>query len=1064
MAEETRFRILHLSDFHWSPKTANDQQIIVNEMIRDLSELTRDKGVDLIIFSGDLVFSGKDPSDFERAKNMLLDRVRDACSLTDAQIIICPGNHDLNRESVALDDYLEEGLKAKLANTERLNEHVDRFLLKSLSDDAANVRLANYFDFVRQYYHTVALFKSNYVDCIKLSTPIGILGIAIFNTAWRSTGVGDSERETILLPDRVVQKARDELKECDVWLAVFHHPLEWLAQWNAQSVRTPLFTGFDLLMFGHVHDEMPSLIQNPIGNCIFAQSGCLFERPKYWNGYQLIDLGFEESLRIDMSMRTWHNRPRGAFAPAERISAGGKQTFYLRSAELGRKLQTRDLILFQNALDESAEAHLRALQTFQQVSFNDSFTCPPLSFKTEIELAQLRPKTYKESLKDLQDFLPWSGVHVLVGARESGKTTLSFKIAKDLLQTSGSPPKIPIRVDFSSLRKYDKLDSIVRRYVSGLQIDLSAKKIVESHRCVFIVDNVSMVEREKVGHLQGLIKASKEQHDWIILLDQVDMFASSTIAEGFYATEKPIYIHPFGRPEIRTLVSKIAPALASPGDVETVIKLIDDNKLPRNAYIVTLIYCALSSAASLESSINEATLLDRLIDVLLNKVNPLNVVRSSTDFGGLNLLLEEIAFWYHDLEQASMAENDLLNKLATYLTKRGILEGAARILEGFLESGVLEKRGEEVCFRYRSFQGFFLAKYAARRREFAPRLVEGLGILKFAKEFSLLCDLSRHDEELLTFLEVTVLELRPHFIEEASKSSFMDAISGSQHLETIASSTMDGLSNGPQTLSQVDEMMDFRDRAMMDIATKVETAEPQEFASKNSQPDDERAKKILQFAGFIESWRVWGRAITSLDFVELRVRKPSFLRLLDYWSRLASAGSEAGSKLLEQIFEGAERNGKVFTKELRDRMEYVARVNMPISSVQTIFSHIGSNSIHKLLIETFDEIDIHTPEALGAVCMLIKQMPEGWKSRVERYIDGQIRSQDKGLAKYFILEALSEEYTTRVLTKKQLQEVQELLAHLLAHGGFVSAKADTILNHLRQNRPKLETLIGAGTR
>jgi hypothetical protein len=41
---------------------------------------------------------------------------------------------------------------------------------------------------------------------------------------------------------------------------------------------------------------------------------------------------------------------------------------------------------------------------------------------------------------------------------------------------------------------------------------------------------------------------------------------------------------------------------------------------------------------------------------------------------------------------------------------------------------------------------------------------------------------------------------------------------------------------------------------------------------------------------------------------------------------------------------------------------------MPVSSVQSIFSHFGSSSIHKILIETFDGLDISSPEALGAVC------------------------------------------------------------------------------------------------
>jgi 3',5'-cyclic AMP phosphodiesterase CpdA len=87
----TSFRILHLSDFHWSSKSDPDQKQIVTGLLKDIPSLIAEKKVDLLVFSGDLVFSGKNSGDFERAKQLLLDPVRDACSLTDREIVICPG-------------------------------------------------------------------------------------------------------------------------------------------------------------------------------------------------------------------------------------------------------------------------------------------------------------------------------------------------------------------------------------------------------------------------------------------------------------------------------------------------------------------------------------------------------------------------------------------------------------------------------------------------------------------------------------------------------------------------------------------------------------------------------------------------------------------------------------------------------------------------------------------------------------------------------------------------------------------------------------------------------------
>jgi hypothetical protein len=313
-------------------------------------------------------------------------------------------------------------------------------------------------------------------------------------------------------------------------------------------------------------------------------------------------------------------------------------------------------------------------------------------------------------------------------------------------------------------------------------------------------------------------------------------------------------------------------------------------------------------------------------------------------------------------------------------------------------------------------------------------------------------------------LEVVIVELQPDFFKEVDKVNFMRVKFQEKKIVTITNMTMDVLSTGPRTVSQIDEMHDFRDRAMANIAGRVgqsgsSAKAPGESQQEKDAPEDV-PESLLRVIGFFQAWQVWGRAITSLDFVELSVRKPSFLRLLDQWARIASAMSEAGSSFLNDIFE---KQGKPLPQEEKDRMEYIARVNMPISSVQSIFSHIGSNSIHRLLIETFDELDISSAEALGAVCMLIKQMPDGWDRRVEKYIDERIRT-DNGNLKYFILEALTSEYVNRVLDKKQLRAIQGLLAHLLTHGGFIQAKTEVVLNQLQQSRVKLEMLTGAGTR
>ena len=57
-------RILHLSDFHFKSLTKDvaSQNLLIERL---LDSLTTDLKIDFLIFTGDLVFSGKKPEDFK---------------------------------------------------------------------------------------------------------------------------------------------------------------------------------------------------------------------------------------------------------------------------------------------------------------------------------------------------------------------------------------------------------------------------------------------------------------------------------------------------------------------------------------------------------------------------------------------------------------------------------------------------------------------------------------------------------------------------------------------------------------------------------------------------------------------------------------------------------------------------------------------------------------------------------------------------------------------------------------------------------------------------------------
>jgi predicted MPP superfamily phosphohydrolase len=124
-----QYRILHLSDLHWDEETADDQKLVIKKFEADLKTIVEDKNIDLVVFSGDLVAKGQLATGFLRAKRELFEPMQILFGLSDSEILICPGNHDVDRGVAQSQTYLEAGLKAELQDSQSLNKHVNHDLL-----------------------------------------------------------------------------------------------------------------------------------------------------------------------------------------------------------------------------------------------------------------------------------------------------------------------------------------------------------------------------------------------------------------------------------------------------------------------------------------------------------------------------------------------------------------------------------------------------------------------------------------------------------------------------------------------------------------------------------------------------------------------------------------------------------------------------------------------------------------------------------------------------------------------------------------------------------------------
>src|SRR5829696_409093 len=104
-------RMLHVSDLHVSPRDAIDRRAVIASFLRDVVAQNRDQQVEAVVVSGDIAFSGQ-AEEYRLAEEQFLDPLLELLSITRDRVVLAPGNHDINRDSI--DPFTEAGLRQEL--------------------------------------------------------------------------------------------------------------------------------------------------------------------------------------------------------------------------------------------------------------------------------------------------------------------------------------------------------------------------------------------------------------------------------------------------------------------------------------------------------------------------------------------------------------------------------------------------------------------------------------------------------------------------------------------------------------------------------------------------------------------------------------------------------------------------------------------------------------------------------------------------------------------------------------------------------------------------------------
>lgn len=229
---------LHISDIHFNLLNY-DTKILREKLILLLKE--KGKGINFIVISGDVVYQG---GKYSKDIVNFITEIIEICDLSEKEIIIVPGNHDIKRTSVR--ESIVKDIQSRSDYSTFDSDHIDELLKGQKS----------FFDFYRKVKKISG--KTEFEKELHFVQKINVVNILCLNTAI-SCG-RDGEDGSLKIDLDKLHQALNNLDKQGINIAVGHHAIDCFSQ----NDREKIFLEFEdhnvlLYLCGHAHTQAYSI-------------------------------------------------------------------------------------------------------------------------------------------------------------------------------------------------------------------------------------------------------------------------------------------------------------------------------------------------------------------------------------------------------------------------------------------------------------------------------------------------------------------------------------------------------------------------------------------------------------------------------------------------------------------------------------------------------------------------------------------------------------------------------------------------------------------------------------
>lgn len=932
-------RILHLTDFHYSSNERKkiDQKSLVSALLSDLST-HKSKPIDLIFFTGDLVFSGENPSDFIDAKNELLAELVKKTGVPKGRIFICAGNHDIfrNQELIDTTDKIRE-----ITENAQLEEFLKRQNGKSFEESLKNSE--NYNSFQRDFYSdqgdTVTEIKNLYTThTLELDNcKIGILAI---NSAWRAID-SETDRGNLLFPISLLKEGVNTVsKNSEFRIALMHHPVSDFKDWNASDIEDIIHKEFQMLFSGHLHKKKQSLQICTDEGIFCCSSAATLSLDNAQNGYSLIDI---DPITFDIEIsNAYYNRADNIFLhPSESISTAIPTGDSKRaSIDFRKTLRKRYL----EELDRANELFISYDDEAKGKGFVELFTDPILKKKTKAQIAESKSDT---SNIILSDTISKPDNVVVFGKDKSGKTSILYKAFLDLLVDFSLHKTIPVYIDAREYRSSAKPVDLYKHISHYYEMNINkAKTLSDQYHVKLLIDNYEPSQTEFNSKINLFLEAHKNVSFIAATEEKLDASFSSYEFDG--RTYSNLYIHEISRPEVRMLANKWPNLTPEKRELilEKIFTIFAQLNIPTNYWTVSLFIWIFekNNDTNFHSSFELIQLyVDNLLDrkrLALDKSSKLKFEEFKNYLGALS------HFLIYDREDKGYAATytEIVTFTNGYREKnmRFVIE-VKDVVNLIIEKNILRKVYEDYyTFRLNGVFEYFLALHMTNDQNFRESIIRNDHYyLSFKNELELYAGFERNGENYL------------NTIYERTKSIFKNL-----H-ETYSKTDID-----TQLLQKISEVFDVT-LPISKLGNQYKKALPPEKQDEilsELQPSDLN-KSEVKVKDYYENIEETSENLEQALHILARVYRNSTTQndkqvneILDY---ILDSACYLGFKLID---EAEKEYGEEYSEDDEKIMVQLITNFMPIIVQTFLFDAIGQNDLERIFQEKIKVLKVNAKQ------------------------------------------------------------------------------------------------------